>query len=196
MKQKAQTKRKPTNADLIPPRDKRCRISKLEKMGAAKEVIKLRAQGWAISRIREWLNKNYPKPDGKGWDKGTINDFIYKRRDRVKEIASMDSSVVDQATKVAIDTMETLITVNKKLWSLLKRIEQEEDDSRQQVKTLHAIMRAIEIADRLQSKLPVAEKSSSESTLSHKEVIDMLVKDGILIVADKDRLTLFESSKK
>lgn len=195
MKQKIQTKRKLTNADILPPPDKRIGITKFRRMGIEKEVIKLRASGYTYEMIREWLDKTYPKKGKYKWHRSTVSDFFYRKRDRIKEVAAMDTSVVDEAAKVAMDTLDTLKVVNKKLWSLLKQLEREEDDSRQQVKTLHAIMRAIEIADRLQTKLPVAEKPSSGSSLSHMEVINSLIDAGLLVATDKNKLTAFVKAK-
>lgn len=199
--------RKATNYDILPPTDKKLRRTRVEWEGAEDKVVKLRAQGWSYNRIAEWLNENHP---GKGtnWQKHTVMRYFQLKRERVRQVAMADSTVVEEATKAAIDTTRNLQTVNKKLWDLLEELENhkfdkircsacgetiEFEDPLKRIKAMHALMRTIEIADKLQRSLPVDKASDKfTSTLSVKEVIDSLVKEGVIVVVDKEKLTALE----
>jgi len=189
--------RKPklTNIDILPPASKKGgHVNQVIAMRLEEEVIKLRAQHWTYDRITDWLQENHPKPNGKKWYRQDVMMFFKVLETRKQAITSRDDSVVVEATEAAFDTIDHLKRVNRQLWQLSEELDASQKFGvERKVKIMHALMRAIELADKLQSRLPVDPARSGMTNLNDfKKMIDKLVADGILIVADKTKLTAFE----
>jgi hypothetical protein len=187
------------------------RTSDIEQMGIEEEVQKLRAEGKTFKRIAEILNEEHPKKNGKLWHDQSFKFYFNARRNRVKDIAAMDDSLVKEATKEVIDTVNTLHKINKLLNEWVDKADTEKVktiacsscgepndvnvfDSDKAVRIAHEMLLMLKTAKELTGKVPVAQATQTNA-IDIKRLIDKMVADGVLIVAQPDKLHSFGTNQ-
>ena len=185
--------------------------SDLEKMDLEKTVQLLRAEGKTYQSIADALNKEHPKRSGKPWNAPNIERYFKTKKERIHEIASMDDSLVKEATKEVIDTVNTLHKINKLLNGWVDTAETEKVktiachacgepndvtvfDSDKAVRIAHEMLLMLKIAKELTGKVPVAQASQTNA-IDIKRLIDKMVADGVLIVANPEKLHSFGTNQ-
>lgn len=186
----------------------------IEKLGdeATKLVIDARASGKDFATIARMLDEKFPKPDGTKWLNTTVNNYYKKYVNRNKMIAQeSDSSLARIATEEVINTTHTLHKVNhllnkwvdeadthQKVSVTCPECEAEQEitvfDSDKAVRIAHEMLQMLNTANKLTRALPLENKPaevSIDQTLYTKRMIDKLVKEGVLVVADVNRLHSF-----
>lgn len=179
------------------------------RMGLDEQVVKMRAEGKSYKFISDTFEKTNPKPNGQKWNWENIRNFMKWREERVKMIAANDTSVADKIADATIDTTEGIKKINKLLnkwvdqadtqgskWvscpSCGSRHEVEMFDSDKAVRICESMRKTMLTAQTLSQNLPdVQQQSSATKAVAVKKMIDKLVKDGVLVVVDPEKLHSF-----
>lgn len=177
-----------------------------------KYLIDLRASGRSYKTIAKLMTEKYPRPDGKEWYHQQVGYFFRKYNERTKTIAEMsDSSIAKEATEEVINTKNTLEKINKLLNKWVDECDTQKSitiecarcgeeqvikvfDSDKAVRIAHEMLQMVSTANKLSNKLPLDVKRpelSMDQTLYTKRMIDKLVTEGVLIVANPDKLHSF-----
>lgn len=191
--------------------DNKGRTTEIEQMGLEKKVLMLRAEGKTFKRIAAILNEENPRKEGKLWlDKSFVHYFKTKKN-RIHDIASLDDSLVKEATKEVIDTVTTLHKVNNLLNGWVDTADTEKVktiachacgepndvtvfDSDKAVRIAHEMLLMLKIAKELTGKVPVAQATQTNA-IDIKRLIDKMVADGVLIVANPEKLHSFGTNQ-
>jgi 5-methylcytosine-specific restriction endonuclease McrBC regulatory subunit McrC len=180
-------------------------------MGLEKKVQLLRAEGKTYEGIARILTEEHPKKSGKKWIGPTIEQYFKSKRQRVQDMASMDDSLVKEATKEVIDTVNTLHKINKLLNDWVDKADTEKVktfacqgcgepnnvtvfDSDKAVRIAHEMLLMLKTAKELTGKVPVAQATQT-SAIDIKRLIDKMVADGVLIVANPEKLHSFGTNQ-
>jgi len=183
----------------------------VEEMDLVDEYIKLRAEGVSFLKIANKWNTTHPKKSGKKWIPINLQQFDYRRRDKIKDIASQDTSVSDAVAKEVINTTKRMGELDTVLQVWLKKANTkgvirhkcsecehwemiEVFDSDKAVRIAAEIRKTLLTQQKLATNLPSGGGGSSNSlggAMDVKKFIDKMVKENILIVANKDKLSSY-----
>jgi len=209
-KKKGKKRKRPTNMELaLKFRGKQFTnfASTIETMGLQDTIFKMKAEGKTIRNIVAYLNENHPKMDGCKWWDRNVQQFLDKMEKHKDAILAECDDVAAEVEKTAIDTAKGIQKTYKLLNGWIDKADaqgtiwvrcdkcghgQKVDvfDSDKAIRIAGEIRRTLESAQKLSGSLPDVQvrKTSLNEALNVKRFIDKLVKEGVLIVADQDKL--------
>jgi len=174
------------------------------------EYIKLRAEGWTRPEICAEWDKTHPKKSGAKWYEIDMKRYEDKHKARILELGNSDTSVTDAACREVMDTVNELKRVHSVLGEMLdtaklkkkKKFQCENCrhwqtidvfDSDKAVRISEAMIKTINTAERMSKQLPLegGTSNSLSGAMDVKKFIDKMVDEGVLIVADKEKLQSF-----